>query len=57
LFHAVQSSGNYTCEQDTPTKVFRECVISYAWGAYKVFIEIFVVETRKRAHSIGNSKG
>jgi hypothetical protein len=32
-------------------------VVSYALGAYKVFIEVVVVETSKKAHSIGNSKG
>ena len=45
LFHAVESSGNYTFEQETPPTVFRASVISYALGAYKIFIEIFVVET------------
>jgi hypothetical protein len=45
LFHAVQSSENYTFEQDTPPRVFKARVISYALGAYKVSIEIFVVET------------
>jgi hypothetical protein len=45
LFHAVQSSGNYTFEEDTPHTVFRVMAINYAQGAYKVFIEIFVVET------------
>jgi hypothetical protein len=45
LFHAVQSSGNYTFEQDTPPTVFRARVISYALGAYMVYIKIFVVET------------
>jgi hypothetical protein len=44
-------------EQETPPTSFRARVISYALGAYKVFIESFVVETSKRAHSIGNSKG
>ena len=32
-------------------------VLSYALGANKVFIEVFVVETSKKAHSIGNPKG
>jgi hypothetical protein len=45
LFHAVETSENYTFEQDTPPRVFRARVTSYALGAYKVFIEIFVVET------------
>jgi hypothetical protein len=29
-------------------------VISYALRLYKVFIEIFILETRKGAHSIWN---
>jgi hypothetical protein len=45
LFHAVQSSGKYTFEQDTHPTVIRARVISYALGAYNVSIEIFVVET------------
>ena len=32
-------------------------VLSYALGAYKVFIEGVVAETLKKAHLIGNSKG
>jgi hypothetical protein len=31
--------------------------LSYALGVYKVFTEGVVVETSKKAHSIGNSKG
>jgi hypothetical protein len=45
LFNVVISSGNYAFEQDTPPTVFRARVISYILGAYKVFIEILVVET------------
>jgi hypothetical protein len=52
LFHAVQSSGNYTFEQDILPTVFMAMVISYALRLYKVFIEIFILETRKGAHSI-----
>jgi hypothetical protein len=35
----------------------RARVLSYALGAYKVFIEDVFVETSKTAHSIGNTKG
>jgi hypothetical protein len=45
LFNVVESSENYTFEQDSPPTVFRARVISYALGAYKVFIESFVAET------------
>jgi hypothetical protein len=45
LFHALQSSGNHTFEQETPPTVFRVRVMSYGLGAYKVFIEICVMET------------
>jgi hypothetical protein len=40
----------------SPTAL-RARVLSYAQGAYKVFIESVVVETSKKALSIGNSKG
>ena len=40
----------------SPTAL-RARVVSYALWAYKVFIEGVVVETSKKAHSIGNSKG
>ena len=39
----------------TPTDL-RARVVSYALGAYKVFIESVVVETSKRAHWTGNQK-
>jgi hypothetical protein len=45
LFHAVQSSGNYAVEEDTPPTVFRARVTSYILEANEVSIEIFVVET------------
>jgi hypothetical protein len=45
LFNAVESSGNYIFEQEIRPTVFRARVISYALGAYTVFIESFVVET------------
>ena len=35
----------------------RARVVSYALGAYKLFIESIVVKTSKMAHSIGSSKG
>jgi hypothetical protein len=40
-----------------PPTALRARVVSYALGTFKVFIESLVVETSKRAHSIGNSKG
>jgi hypothetical protein len=40
----------------SPTAL-RARVVSYALGAYKVLRESVVVETSKKAHSIGNSKG
>jgi hypothetical protein len=43
-------------EEDTPPTVLRARVASYALGAYKLFIESFVIETSNRAHSMGNSK-
>jgi len=51
LFNVVERSGNYGFENEIPppkTKVFND------FGAYQVFIEKVVVETSKRAHSIGN---
>jgi hypothetical protein len=39
-----------------PPTVFRARVVSFALGAYKVFIESGVVKTSKRAHPIRNSK-
>jgi hypothetical protein len=42
---------------DAPPTALRARVVSYSLGVHKVFIESFVVETSKRAHSIGNSKG
>jgi hypothetical protein len=35
----------------------RARVLSYAPEAHKVFIEDAVIETSKKAHLIGNSKG
>jgi hypothetical protein len=54
LFNAVESSGNYIFEQDTPHTVFMARVISYALGAYKVFYRKRCRRNFKRAHSIGN---
>jgi hypothetical protein len=47
LFNAVERSGNYIFELDTPPRAFRTRVVSYTLGAYKVFIESVVVETSK----------
>jgi hypothetical protein len=57
LFNVVESLGNYIFEQETLPTVFGAKVISYDLGAYKVFIENYVVETSKSAYSVGNSKG
>ena len=54
LFNVVEKSGNYIFGDDTPPTALRVRVVIYALGTYKVFIEWAVVETSKRAHSIGN---
>ena len=54
FFNVVENSGNYVFEDDNPLRALRARVVSYALGAYKVFIERVVVETSKRAHSIRN---
>ena len=45
----VESSGNYVFEDDNPSSptALRARIVSYALGAYKVFIEGVVVETSK----------
>ena len=55
-FNVVESSGNYVFEDDNPPTPLRAMVISYALGAYKIFIEGVVIETSKKAHLIGYSK-
>jgi hypothetical protein len=45
FFKVVEMSGNYIFEDDTPLTALRVRVVSYALGAYKVFIESFVIET------------
>ena len=52
FFNVVERSGNWVFEEKTHPKVLRARVVSYAWGAYKVFIESVVVETSKRNHLI-----
>jgi hypothetical protein len=54
LFNVVESSGNYVFEDDNPLRALRARVVSCDLGAFKVFIESFVIETSKRAHLIGN---
>ena len=54
LFNVVEKSGNYVFENDKPPTPLRVNVVSYALETYKVFIDSVVVETSKRAHSIGN---
>ena len=53
LFNVVKRSGNYVFEENPPPTAFRIMVVSFALGAYKVFIESVFAETSKRAHSIG----
>jgi hypothetical protein len=47
LFKVVDRSGNYVFEDDRPLTALRTRVVSYALGAYKVFIESVVVGTSK----------
>ena len=54
LFNVVESSGNYVFENDQPSIPLRARVVSYSLGSYKVFIDNVIVETSKRADSIGN---
>jgi hypothetical protein len=55
LFKVVEMSGNYIFEDDNPPLIaLRRRVVSFAFGAFNVFVEIFVVEASKRAHLIGN---
>jgi hypothetical protein len=58
LVYVVERSGNYVFEEDTPPplKALKARVVSYSLRTYTVFIESVVVETWKRAHSIGNTK-
>jgi len=54
LFNVVEISGTYVFKNDKPPRAPRAEVVSYALGAYKVFIDRVVVKTSKGAHSIGN---
>jgi hypothetical protein len=55
LFTVVERSGHYVFEDDNPPPIsLMARVVSYALGAYNVFIENFDVETLKRTHSIRN---
>ena len=38
LFNVVEMSGNYVFEDDTPPTAITARVVSYALGAYQVFI-------------------
>jgi len=53
-FKVVEKSKNYVFENENPPTALRTRVVSYALGAYKVFIESIVVKTSKSADSIGN---
>ena len=55
LFNVVERSGKYVFEDGNPLPTaLRKRFVSYALGAYNVFIESFVVEASKIAHPIGN---
>ena len=43
LFNVVEKSGNYVFGDDNPLTAQRARVVSYAIGAYKVYIEIVIV--------------
>jgi hypothetical protein len=53
LFNVVESSGSYVFEDDNPPTPFRARVVISALGSYKIFLDSVVVESSKRAHSIG----
>jgi hypothetical protein len=48
--------NNKFLKRSLPTTL-RARVLGYALGAYKVFIECVVIETSKKSHFTGNSKG
>jgi hypothetical protein len=54
LFSVVDFQIEIMFLRRTLPKAFRARVVSYALGAYKIFIEHVVAETSKRGHSIGN---
>ena len=56
LFNVDEFSGNYVLDGVKPPRAPRTRVVNYALEAYKVYIDSVVVETSKKAHSIGNSK-
>jgi hypothetical protein len=50
LFDIVERSGNYVFKDNNPPLIaLRTRIVSYTLGAYKVFIQSFVVEASKRA--------
>jgi hypothetical protein len=57
LLNEVESSGNYVFQDDKPLTPLRARVVNYALGKYKVFVDSVVLQTSKRADSIGNSRG
>jgi hypothetical protein len=54
LFNVVESSENYVLKDDKPPRAPRAKVVSYALGAYKVFIDGVVIKASKGAHFIRN---
>ena len=55
LFNVVEKSGNYVFEDDnSPPIALMTRAVSYALGAYNVFIESYVMEASKRDYSVGN---
>ena len=60
LFIVVEGPGHYIYKEDPPSTARgsspRARVVSYALGAYKVFIERVVVYALEGNHWIGNQK-
>jgi hypothetical protein len=55
LFNIAERWGNYVFEDENPPPIaLRTRIVSYTLGAYKIFIESFVVQASKTTHWIGN---
>ena len=54
FFNVAESSGNNVFEDDEILRAPSAKVVSYALGAYMVFIDSAVIKTSKGAHSIEN---
>jgi hypothetical protein len=57
LFNVVESSGNYVFEDNNPLRALRARIVSYALGAYKVFVESVVEENIKKGSFDWKLKG